>query len=120
MKNLKIDYTVLPEEFVRRIESDLNKIADSLPDFFENNFEEMSINWSFPDPFSFLIGMTIGICEGGYCQAFQQIYDKTPSNEQIIEIRKIITRRKLQIQQGVHRIFRRKTPIGSGRSFFSD
>jgi len=49
-----------------------------------------------------------GVCEGSYCQSFSQICGNTPSNEQISEIRKIIARRKVQIEQGIDAYFKEK------------
>jgi len=100
--------SILPEEFVKKIEGDLNKISESIPDFFEKNFKELSTYWSYPNPFEFFVGMTAGICEGSYCQSFSQTYGKAPSNEQIAEIRKIVARRKVQIEQGIDAYYKEK------------
>ena len=105
---IELHSSVLPEEFVKKIERDLNKISEWLPDFFEKNFKELTTYWSYTNPFEFFVGMTVGICEGGYCQSFIQIYGKSPSNEQITEIRKIIARRRVQIEQGIDAFYKER------------
>ncbi len=105
---LELHSTVLPEEFVKKIEGDLNKISEWIPDFFEKNFKELSTYWPYTNPFEFFVGLTAGICEGGYCQTFSQICGEAPSNEQISEIRKIIARRKVQIEQGIDAYYKEK------------
>jgi hypothetical protein len=106
--NVELHYSVLPEEFARKIETDLNKISEWIPDFFEKNFKELSTYWSYSNPFEFFVGMTVGICEGGYSQSFNQMYGKIPSIEQFSEIRKIIARRKVQIEQGIDAYYKEK------------
>ena len=106
--NVELHYSVLPEEFARKIETDLNKMSEWIPDFFEKNFKELSTYWSYPNPFEFFVGMTVGICEGGYSQSFNQMYGKIPSIEQFSEIRKIIARRKVQIEQGIDAYYKEK------------
>ncbi len=105
---IELHSSVLPEEFVKKIEMDLNKISEWMPDFFEKNFKELTTYWSYTNPFEFFVGMTVGICEGGYCQSFNQIYGKSPSNEQITEIRKIIARRRVQIEQGIDAFYKER------------
>jgi len=105
---IELHSSVLPEEFVKKIEMDLNKISEWMPDFFEKNFKELTTYWSYTNPFEFFVGMTVGICEGGYCQSFSQIYGKSPSNEQITEIRKIIARRRVQIEQGIDAFYKER------------
>ncbi len=92
---------LLPEEYASRIESDLNKIAESLPDHLEKVFSDLYQNIPYSESYEFLVGWSIGNCEGSYIQGFTQVYEKFPSDEQISEIRKIISRRRLQIEQGV-------------------
>jgi len=105
---IEMRFPVLPEEFVKKIERDLNKISESIPDFLEKNFKELYTYWSYTNPSEFFVGMTAGICEGSYCQSFSQIYEKSPSNQQITEIRKMIARRKVQIQQGIDAYYKEK------------
>ena len=87
---------LLPEEYASRIESDLNKIAESLPDHLEKVFSDLYQNIPYSESYEFLVGWSIGNCEGSYIQGFTQVYEKFPSDEQISEIRKIISRRRLQ------------------------
>ena len=108
---IELHSPVLPEEFVKEIEKELNKISESIPDFLKNNFEELSTFWSYTNPSEFFVGMTAGICEVGYCQSFSQKYEKSPSNKQITEIRKIIARRKVQIKQGIDAYYKEKNKI---------
>ena len=105
---IEMRFPVLPGEFVKKIERDLNKISESIPDFLEKNFKELYTYWSYTNPSEFFVGMTAGICEGSYCQSFSQIYGKSPSNQQITEIRKMIARRKVQIQQGIDAYYKEK------------
>ncbi len=92
---------ILPNDFASRIESDLNKIVESLPDHLEKVFSDLYENVPYSESYEFLVGWSIGNCEGSYIQGFTQVYEKFPSDEQISEIRKIITRRRSQIEQGV-------------------
>jgi len=92
---------ILPDDFASRIESDLNKIVESLPDHLEKVFSDLYENVPYSESYEFLVGWSIGNCEGSYIQGFTQVYEKFPSDEQISEIRKIITRRRSQIEQGV-------------------
>ena len=105
---VELHSSVLPEEFVKKIESDLNKISEWIPDFIEKNFKDLSTYWTYANPFEFFVGLTAGICEGSYCQSFSQMCGVTPSNEQISEIRKIIARRKVQIEQGIDAYYKEK------------
>jgi len=105
---IELHSPVLPEEFVKKIESDLNKISEWIPDFIEKNFKELSTYWPYTNPFEFFVGLTAGICEGGYCQSFSQMCGAAPSSEQISEIRKIIARRKVQIEQGIDAYYKEK------------
>ena len=105
LKMEKFDKTrtipILPEGFVKRIERDLNKVTESIPDFFANKYDELQEVWNYPNGFEFLVGWCIGICEGSYLQAYQQMYQGTPTVEQVAAIHKIIARRKSHIEQGV-------------------
>jgi len=105
MKMEKFDKTrkipILPDGFVKRIERDLNKVIESIPDFFANKYGELQEVWNYPNGFEFLVGWCIGICEGSYLQAYQQMYQGTPTVEQVAAIHKIIARRKSHIEQGV-------------------
>ena len=105
---IELHSPVLPEEFVKKIEGDLNKISEWIPDFFEKNFKELSTYWPYTNPFEFFVGLIAGVCEGSYCQSFSQICGEAPSNEQISEIRKIIARRKVQIEQGIDAYYKEK------------
>lgn len=92
---------ILPDDFASRIESDLNKIVESLPDHLEKVFSDLYENVPYSESYEFLVGWSIGNCEGSYIQGFTQVYEKFPSDEQVSEIRKIISRRRSQIEQGV-------------------
>jgi hypothetical protein len=92
---------VLPKDFVSKIESDLNKIVETVPDYLSSIFSELEENFYFPNAFEFLTGLCVGHCMGSYVQAYQQIYDKVPSSREITEIHEIIFRRRIQIEQSV-------------------
>jgi len=91
----------LPEEFVQLIESDLNKIPEVLPDYLERNYEEITQNRNYKNPFEFLTGWYIGTCETSYCQTYLHDYEKIPSEIQVTEIRKIISKRRILIEQAI-------------------
>ena len=91
----------LPEEFAQGIESDLNKAIEMLPDYLEKKYQEITKHRNYVHPFEFLIGWCIGTCESSYFQAYQYVFKKIPSEEQITEIRKIISRRRIQIEQAI-------------------
>ena len=97
----KQEIDLLPEEFKKRIEHDLNTISHAIPDYLVSKETELFVHWDNPDMLHFLIGFCIGNCEGSYVQAFQQVYGKVPSRCQISEIHKIIARRRSQIEHGV-------------------
>ena len=92
----------LPKEFIQRIEKDLNKITGGIPDILSSNYEFLSDTWNYSNAFEFLVGMIVGNCQFSYIQAFDQIYKKMPSSEQIEEIHSLISRRKIQFEQGVY------------------
>jgi len=100
VKNNKISL-VLPNEFMHRIESDLNKIVEAVPEYISSIFSELKENFYFPNAFEFLTGLCVGHCMGSYVQAYQQIYEKVPSSRELTEIHKIIFRRRIQIEQSV-------------------
>ena len=91
----------LPDEFIQWIESDLNKVTEVLPDYLQEKYDEIIKNRNYEHVFEFLIGWCIGTCESSYFQAYQHEYGKIPSEIQITEIRKIISRRRIQIEQGI-------------------
>ncbi len=91
----------LPEEFIQRIEMDLNKITEGIPNILASNYELLSDTWNYSNAFEFLVGLIVGNCQFSYIQAFDQIYKKMPSPRQNEEIHTIISRRKIQFEQGV-------------------
>jgi len=92
---------ILPDDFLRWIESDLNKVTRILPDYLKKKYPEITEHRKYKHIFEFLIGWCIGTCELCYLSAYQIRYNETPSEIQITEIRKIISRRKIQIEQGI-------------------
>ena len=100
VKNDKI-VSVLPNDFIHRIESDLNKIVEYSPEYISSIYSELRENFYFPNVFEFLTGLCVGHCMGSYIQAYQQIYEKIPPSKELIEIHKIIFRRRIQIEQSV-------------------
>ena len=93
--------TKLPDEFVQLIESDLNKMTEVLPDYLEKKYEEITKNRNYAHPFEFLIGWCIGTCETSYCQTYLHDYKQIPSEIQISEIRKIISRKRILIEKAI-------------------
>ena len=91
----------LPDEFVQLIESDLNKMTEVLPDYLEKKYEEITKNRNYAHPFEFLIGWCIGTCETSYCQTYLHDYKQIPSEIQISEIRKIISRKRILIEKAI-------------------
>ena len=91
----------LPGEFIENIEKDLNKITERIPDILYSNYDFLKDNWNYSNAFEFLVGMIVGNCQLGYIQAFDQTYEKMPSRKQTEEIHNIISRRKIQFEQGV-------------------
>jgi len=91
----------LPEEFSQRIEKDLNTLVNGIPIILSSNFEFLKDTWNYPNAFEFLIGTLVGNCQVSYIQAFDQLYGQIPSAHQIEEIHNIISRRKIQFEQGV-------------------
>jgi hypothetical protein len=91
----------LPGEFIQRIEQDLNKITISIPDILSSHYEFLKDEWNYSNAFEFLVGMMVGNCQFSYIQAFDQIYEKMPTGEQTEEIHNMISRRKIQFEQGV-------------------
>ena len=100
VENNKIIST-LPNDFIQRIESDLNKIVEATPEYISSIFSELKENFYFPNAFEFLTGLCVGHCMGSYVQAHQQIYEKNTSSRELVEIHKIIFRRRIQIEQSV-------------------
>jgi hypothetical protein len=93
--------SILPNDFIHKIENDLNKIVEAVPDYLLSIFSELKENFYFPNRFEFLIGLCVGHCMGSYVQAYQQIYEKIPSPKELIDIHKIIFRRRIEIEQSV-------------------
>ena len=91
----------LPEEFIQKIEQDLNKITNGIPDILSSHYEFLKDEWNYSNAFEFLVGMMVGNCQFSYIQAFDQIYEKMPTGEQTEEIHSMISRRKVQFEQGV-------------------
>jgi len=91
----------LPEEFSQRIEKDLNTLVNGIPIILSSNFEFLKDTWNYPNAFEFLIGTLVGNCQVSYIQAFDQLYGQIPSAQQIEEIHNVISRRKIQFEQGV-------------------
>jgi hypothetical protein len=91
----------LPEEFSQRIEKDLNTLVSGIPVILSSNFEFLKVTWNYPNAFEFLIGTLVGNCQVSYIQAFDQLYGQMPSAQQIEEIHNVISRRKIQFEQGV-------------------
>ena len=100
VKNDK-NISVLPGDFVNKIEGDLNKMVDAVPDYLLSIFSELKENFHFPNAFEFLTGLCVGHCMGSYVQAYQQVYEKDPHSKELKEIHKIIFRRRIQIEQSV-------------------
>lgn len=92
----------LPEEFVKYIESDLNKITEILPEHLLKNIDEFEKYWKYPNIFEFLVGYCVGTCNGSYIQAFMDLYKLNPASDQVTEINKMVSRRRSQIEQGVN------------------
>ena len=101
MTKNQITTSILPEEFVSKVESDMNKVAENLPDYMTDVFSNLYEHVPYSESYEFLVGWAFGYCEGNYLQGFSQIYGNTPSNEQVKEIRKIISRRRCQIEQAI-------------------
>lgn len=91
----------LPHEFVQLIEKDLNKMIEIFPNFLEKNYEAVTKNQNHSHPSEFLTGWCMGICESGYLQAYLHDYEKLPSDVQMSEIREIIAKKGMQIEQVV-------------------
>ena len=91
----------LPKEFVQLIERDLDKMTEVLPDYLEKKYEEITQIRNYTHPFEFLTGWCIGTCETSYCQTYLYDYGKFPSEIQITEIRNIISRKRILIEQAI-------------------
>lgn len=100
VKNDKI-ISVLPKDFIDKIEGDLNKIVEAIPEYLSSIYSELRQNFYFPNAFEFLTGLCIGHCMGSYVQAYQQVYERVPSSKELIEIHNAIFRRRIQIEQSV-------------------
>lgn len=92
----------LPEEFVKRVESDLNKITKYLPEHLLHNIDEFEKYWKYPNVFEFLVGYCVGTCTGSYLQSFMDLYKTPPGMDEVSEINKMVSRRRSQIEQGVN------------------
>ena len=93
--------SMLPEKFKNKIESDLNLVSQTIPDYLKNKENKFLRYWNNPELEIFLEGFLVGMCEVNYIQSFQKIYGQFPSKCQIEEIDKIIARRRSQFQQGI-------------------
>ena len=91
----------LPDEFVQLIESDLNKMPEVLPGYLKKNYQEITKNRNYVHPLEFLTGWCIGTCESSYFQVYHHDYGETPSEIQITEVRNIISRKRILIEQAI-------------------
>jgi len=91
----------LPNEFVQIIENDLNKMTQLLAGYLERNYQEITKNRIYAHPLDFLTGWCIGTCESSYFQVYHHDYGKSPSEIQITEIRNIISRKRILIEQAI-------------------
>lgn len=91
----------LPQEFVQRIENDLNKLIDGIPEIIGAHHKFLKDTWNYSNAFEFLVGMLVGNCQLSYIQAFYQKYGKMPEPCQNEDLHRIISRRKIQFEQGV-------------------
>ena len=92
----------LPEEFVRHVESDLNKIPEYLPEHLHENIDEFEKYWKYDNITEFLVGYCVGTCTGIYIQSFIHFYKIIPGKDHVLEINKMVARRRSQIEQGVN------------------
>ena len=97
----KISSKYLPDEFVQTIENDLNKLTKVIPDYLKRNYDEITKNQTCSQPLEFLLGWCIGMCETSYFQIYNHDYGKFPSEIQITEIRKIISRKRTLVKQTI-------------------
>lgn len=88
----------LPKEFVSRIENDLNKMTDRIPDILDGNFEFLKYTWNYPNAFEFLVGLCVGNCQLSYIQAYNQMYNQVPTGQKLEDIHQLISRRKIQFE----------------------
>ena len=91
----------LPDKFVQLIERDLNKMPEVLPDYLEKKYEELTKYRNYTHPFESLTEWCIGTCETSYFQTYLHDYKKIPSEIQITEIQKIISRKRTLIEQAI-------------------
>ena len=91
----------LPEEFVKTIEKDLNKLVAGIPEIIQAHHDFLKDTWNYSNAFEFLVGMLVGNCQNSYIQAFYHKYGKMPQPCQNESLHKIISRRKIQFEQGV-------------------
>ncbi|MDX1441144.1 MAG: hypothetical protein R3237_01625 [Nitrosopumilaceae archaeon] len=91
----------LPEEFTQRLEKDLNSMTEGIPDIIDAHYEFLKNSWNYSNAYEFLIGLIVGNCQLSYIQAFYHQYEKMPNSKQLEKIHNIISRRKVQIEQGV-------------------
>jgi hypothetical protein len=76
-------------------------MTEVLPDYLERKYEEITKNRNYAHPFEFLIGWCIGTCETSYCQTYLHDYKQIPSEIQISEIRKVISRKRILIEKAI-------------------
>ena len=91
----------LPDDFVQRIENDLNKLVEAIPEIIDSHHRFLKDTWNYSNAFEFLVGMLVGNCQLSYIQAFYQKYGKMPEPCQSENLHRIISRRKIQFEQGV-------------------
>lgn len=91
----------LPEEFLQRLEKDLNTMTEGIPDIIESHYEYLKKSWNYSNAYEFLVGMIVGNCQLSYIQAFYHQFGKMPNPKQLEDIHSTISRRKIQIEQGV-------------------
>jgi len=83
----------LPEEFVKYVELDLNKITEILPEHLLKNIDEFEKYWKYHNIFEFLVGYCVGTCNGSYVQGFMDLYKNNLTSDHISEISKMVSRR---------------------------
>jgi len=96
-----IKFAILPEEFKKRLEKDLNNVVSVLPDYLKIKGKKITDHMNTSNKKEFLEEYVMGFCQESYFQAFQKIYSQAPTKFQMEEIDNIIARRKFQLQQGI-------------------
>lgn len=91
----------LPDKFSQKLEKDLNTMIEGIPDIIDAHYPYLKNSWNYSNAFEFLVGMIVGNCQLSYIQAFYREFGKMPNSNQIEDIHNTISRRKIQIEQGV-------------------